>query len=74
MRTTINIDDDLLEAARALARARGVSLGAVLSELVRRGMRRRSGKLSESGFPVFEVSPDAPPITAERVEQIEALP
>ena len=37
MRTTLNIDDDVLAAARELAERSGSSLGAALSELARRG-------------------------------------
>ena len=38
MRTTLELDDTVLAAARALARARGTSLGEAVSELARRGM------------------------------------
>ena len=34
MRTTLALDDDVLEAARALARQQGSTLGAVISGLV----------------------------------------
>lgn len=65
MRTTLDIDDSVLAAARALARDAGVSVGTVVSQLARRGLapRPRTG----SGFPVFDASPDAPPITLETV-------
>ncbi|HRQ65057.1 MAG TPA: hypothetical protein PKZ76_09375 [Xanthomonadaceae bacterium] len=38
MRTTLDIDDDVLAAAKALARRERKSAGAVLSELARRGL------------------------------------
>lgn len=38
MRTTIDIDDDVLEAAKALARQTHRTAGAVLSELARRAL------------------------------------
>ncbi|MGE0592415.1 MAG: CopG family transcriptional regulator [Vicinamibacterales bacterium] len=38
MRTTLDIDDDVLQAATALARARGLTAGQVLSELARKGL------------------------------------
>jgi len=38
MRTTLQLDDDVLAAARVLARQRRVSLGAVISELARRAL------------------------------------
>lgn len=71
MRTTVDIDDDLLAAARALAKARNASLGEVLSDLLRHGLRSQARAESKSGFPVFEVGPDAPAITPEFVKQLE---
>lgn len=35
MRTTLDIDDDLMQAAKELARRQGVSAGTVVSRLVR---------------------------------------
>ena len=37
MRTTINIDDDVLETARSLAEQNGCTLGKAVSELARKG-------------------------------------
>lgn len=42
MRITLDIEDSVLAAARALARAEGTTLGAAVSELARRGMRTTS--------------------------------
>lgn len=39
MRTTLKIDDDVLDAARELASHRGKSVGEVLSLLARNGLR-----------------------------------
>ena len=38
MRTTLDIDDDILQAAKELARAENKTAGQVLSELARRGL------------------------------------
>ena len=38
MRTTLDIDEDVLQAARGLARREHKSIGALLSELARRGL------------------------------------
>jgi len=70
MRTTLAIDDDLLEAARSLARSEGRTLGEVISDLTRRGLAPRPRLADREGFPVFEVSPGTPPITPERVREI----
>lgn len=69
VRTTVNLDDDVLAAARALAAAERRSLGAVVSELIRRGLVPRGDRLGEEdGFPVFSVARDAPAITPEMVD------
>jgi hypothetical protein len=68
VRTTINIDEDVLQAARALATAQRKSLGRVISDLARRGLAQRSqGVGPERRFPVFKVDADAPLITPEMV-------
>lgn len=72
MRTTLVIDDDLLQAAKSLARDRSVSIGEVISEWARRGLRTPvEFDVSPSGFPVFKVPPGARPITPEDVKQLE---
>lgn len=38
MRTTLDLDESVLAAARSLASARHISLGAAVSELARRGL------------------------------------
>jgi len=40
MRTTLNIDDDVLRAAKEIARLRGNTAGAILSELARETLER----------------------------------
>ena len=70
VRTTINLDDDVLETARAIAHAEHRPLGLVVSDLARRGLRpSESEEEEEDGFPVFAVGPSAPPITAEMVRE-----
>jgi hypothetical protein len=67
MRTTLQIDDDVLDAARSLARSENRTVGEVISELARRGLQPRRERRSRSGFPVFAVPRDAPPLTPEMV-------
>lgn len=66
MRTTLQIDDDILEDARSIARAEGRSVGAVISELARRSLRP-VGIVEIDGFPVFDVPADAPIVTSDDV-------
>ena len=75
MRTTLNIDDEILEAARSIAEERGLPVGAVLSELARRGLHRAdAGRRGRKGFPVFDVSRDGTPLTLDRVKRHEGEP
>jgi hypothetical protein len=69
MRTTLNLDDDIVRAARALADLEQRSLGQVISDLARRGLEPREARLGdEEGFPVFSVDAQAPVITGDMVE------
>jgi hypothetical protein len=74
MRTTLTIDDDLLAAARSLARAKSQTLGGALSELARRGLagtpRVRAARRG-AGFPVFSIPRNAHPITIDDVRKGE---
>jgi len=69
MRTTLNLDPNVLRAARHLARERGQSLGDVVSELARRGLEPRGEVRYRGDFPVFQVREDAPPLTPEMVDE-----
>jgi len=41
VRTTLDIDDDVLQAAKELAKMRGVSIGRMVSALIREALERR---------------------------------
>lgn len=59
MRTTLALDDDVLAAARDIAAARSESLGAVISDLVRRGLKPAAGsrvETADDGIPVIRAS------------------
>jgi hypothetical protein len=72
MRTTLSIDDDVLEAARGLAQARHIALGEAVSTLARRGVARISLRESAAGLPVFDVPDDFPENTDSDVARILA--
>ena len=71
MRTTLNIDDDLLLTAKSIAAARSISIGAVISELALKGIERSTIRDNRDGFPVFSVPPNAKLITIEDVKKLE---
>ena len=68
MRTTLSIDDDVLDLAREIAEAQGGSVGKALSGLARRGIRGPVSFRMQDGFPVFEV-PSAPSFGPEDVKR-----
>jgi hypothetical protein len=49
MRTTLNLDDDVLEAARAIAHVERRSVGMVLSDLARRGLVPHAPRIDDDG-------------------------
>lgn len=51
MRTTLDIDIDVLQTAKDLARKEGKTAGAVISELARRGFYAAAGEVTESVQP-----------------------
>ncbi len=67
MRTTLNLDDDVLTLARGLADSRKVSLGKAVSYLARRGAAQSTAPEVKDGFPVFSVDPAAPQFGLEDV-------
>lgn len=69
MRTTLQIDEDVLRVARSLARSEGKTLGEVVSELARKGLRPAPRRPDTTGFPIFDVPADAPPLTPEMVRE-----
>jgi hypothetical protein len=71
MRTTLDIDDDLLEAAKAIARSKNETAGKVISDLVRQAMTRPSGKreiVMRNGFPLMRKTGAV--VTPELVERL----
>jgi hypothetical protein len=71
MRTTVDLDEDILRVAKDIARDRDESLGRVLSDLVRRGLKPVSRTASSrSRIPVFPRLPGAKPVTSEMVKEL----
>jgi hypothetical protein len=70
MRTTMNIDDDVLKAAKELAARRNTSVGRVLSDLVRQGLNAASADepVSRNGFKLLPRT--GVPITVELVDRL----
>jgi hypothetical protein len=70
VRTTLTLDDDVFTAAQTLARSSGKTLGQVLSDLARRGLRTTPDFRPAANLPpAFEVPPTAPGISLEAVRR-----
>ena len=72
MRTTLDIADDVLQAAKELAQRQGSTAGQVISELARRGLnapatKRRPGL--RGGVPVLPSRGET--ITLDHVQRIQ---
>ena len=72
MRTTLDIEDDILQAAKELARREGSTAGQVISALARRGLAVPSGaqrrRAIRSGVPVLPSRGEV--ITLEQVQRL----
>jgi hypothetical protein len=70
MRTTLDIDEDVLIAAKKLAQQRGMPAGKVLSDLARKGLRRPGTPRVRNGVPLFPTAPGAAVVTLELVNRL----
>jgi hypothetical protein len=71
MRTTVSLDDDVLQLIRRYADSRSLSLGKAASELVRRGLTTQRPTRTVNGLQVFDLPADSPPVSTKKVRQIE---
>ena len=72
MRTTLTLDDDVAEAAKALVGATGKTLGKIVSELMRRTLRSENTVRRDKGIPTFRVARDAEIIPGNRAVKLLA--
>lgn len=72
MRTTLDIDDDVLQAAKELAERQGSTAGRVLSALARRALapesRITTGSATRNGVPVLPSRGEI--VTLEQVRRL----
>jgi hypothetical protein len=70
MRTTLSLEDDVIQTIQSYAREHGVSLGKAASELIRRGSRYQLGIRTVNGLPVLDAPEDFPPVTTKRIREL----
>jgi hypothetical protein len=59
VRTTLDLDEDVLQAAKELAAARGTTAGRVISELARKALTPTRASRIRNGVPVLPRRPAA---------------
>jgi hypothetical protein len=70
MRTTMDVDDDVLLAVKGLAAQRRVSAGRVFSDLVRRALAPRRASGDRNGVPLFPRTSPAKVVTLDLVNRL----
>jgi hypothetical protein len=69
MRTTLELDDDLVSEAKQLARKQGVSLGRVISDLAMQSLTSDPPKY-RNGLRLLTSKPGAQPVDLEFVNRL----
>lgn len=69
VRTTLQIDDDLYQAAKSMATAESRTIGKVISSLLRKALQPPHYRETDEDIPSFRVSENAPPLTLEMVRE-----
>jgi hypothetical protein len=70
MRTTLNLDDDVLELLKGYAQHRSVALGKAASELVRRGLEAPVQTRMVNGFHAVILPENSQKVTPEKIKQL----
>jgi hypothetical protein len=70
MRTTLDIDDDVLETAKELAARRGTTAGRIISELARSALAPRNRLRKRNRVPLLPPRREARLVTPEIVNRL----
>jgi negative regulator of replication initiation len=70
MRTTLNLDDDVLDELKSYAENRDLALGKAASDLLRRGLTAPLQTRLVNGFHTVVLPEDTPKVSSERVRQL----
>jgi hypothetical protein len=71
MRTTLDIDDELLLTVKEIAQQRKTTAGSVVSSLLRKSLQPKSFKPQyRNGVPLLPRRPSGPVVTADLVNRL----
>jgi hypothetical protein len=72
MRTTLNLDDDVLRAVKEIARLRDSTAGEVLSELARAALATEHPENTvRNGVPILASTADEAIVTSDIVDRLQ---
>ncbi len=71
VRTTLDVDDDVLHAAKEIAANRGTTAGRVLSDLARQALEPKQARRVRNGVPLMPRRPKGSPRPS--LEQVNRL-
>jgi len=71
MRTTLNIDDEVLVQVKRFAAARSMPTGEAASYLLNQALNRPLGTRIENGLEVFDVPEGSPVVTLAHTLRLE---
>lgn len=72
MRTTISLDDDVLEIVVRQSELSGDSLSKTVSDLLRRVLNAPAPSHQKNGLVIFKLPSDSPISTTKEVRRLEA--
>jgi hypothetical protein len=70
MRTTLNLDDDVLEMVKQYSDERSMPMGKAVSQLVRRALHTPLPTRTVNGIQVFVLPPGSPPVDPELIKRL----
>jgi hypothetical protein len=70
VRTTLNLDDDVLDEVKQYADRRSVALGKAASDLIRRGLNSPLQTKTVNGLQVVVLPENTPKIDSARVKSL----
>ncbi len=70
MRTTVDLDEDVLQAVKEFAELRNITAGQALSKLVRKALEPKQKSGVRNGVPLLPYVPGRPILTVAKVNEM----
>lgn len=70
MKISLDLDNDVVQAAKLYAKSRSISLGKAVSNLIRRGINAPMATRIVNGLHVVDLPADSPKVTQKKVRRL----